>query len=203
MQITGGMHMRKYIMVVFNLFLGVFMYISCTSINKSNETGIKISNEDKEEIIMEELEYDLETIEKMNSRFSFPPKIDIELTNDYMINITYLNDTSEVILVPYFSFDVIYVVNRHGRYAVNYGTLCITDSKGNELLGYVMIDRNPYYIIKDEDCLKMGSGDKYTVGPIPLDKLINIDELKGTGTVISIFYGVPEYIVSNIITLTL
>ncbi len=150
--------MRKYIMVVFNLFLGVFMYISCTSINKSNEIGIKISNEDNEEIIMEELEYDLETIERMNSRFGGYLTKYIEVTDNYEIIIHYKNESNETYLIPKSNLhpvdtrldsDLMYrgVINE---------ILNIEDSLGNNLVVKgILIDYNIYHIITEDECLRM------------------------------------------------
>ena len=126
--------MRKYIMVVFNLFLGVFMYISCTSINKSNEIGIKISNEDNEEIIMEELEYDLETIERMNSRFGGYLTKYIEVTDNYEIIIHYKNESNETYLIPKSNLCPVDTGSSSDlMYSVINGALSIEDSFGNNL----------------------------------------------------------------------
>ena len=198
--------MRKYIMVVFNLFLGVFMYISCTSINKSNEIGIKISNEDNEEIIMEELEYDLETIERMNSRFGGYLTKYIEVTDNYEIIIHYKNESNETYLIPKSNLhpvdtrldsDLMYrgVINE---------ILNIEDSLGNNLVVKgILIDYNIYHIITEDECLRMLPGDEYISEPMLLEKLIYLGKLKGTGTVIKIYYGCPDYIDSNVVYLTL
>ena len=198
--------MRKYTMVVFSyVFILVLFFYSCSSLNV-NDNIIK-TNKNERELYMNEEEYDLETIEKLNSRFGGNIKIYIELTSNYEIIIHYKNETDNIYYIPY---DFFYAIDTRldsdlKVRAVIARTINIEDSYGIDLLAErkITIDKNIYHVITEDECLRMLPGDEYVSEPVSLNNMINLDLLKNTGMEIRIYYGSPENIRSNIITLLL
>ena len=201
------------IFLVIKLFVLIIMVFvtSCLTVQETFENAeIKSSNSKVNNMnsISDDSSYTYslsqKEIEKMNSRFWGAYSLQLELIGNNVLLLRFRNDTDSGYWMPYFRLHFIDACPRsNGKRNVIYGSIHIDDVDGNDLLeSEIMVDINIYHIITEDECLWMNSGDEYLY-PVPLNELIDMEKLIGTGTEIKIYYGELEEHQSNVVTLTL
>ena len=205
------MLMKTFLISKLIILIIMVFVTSCFTVQESFENAeIKSSNSEVNNMnsISDDssntYSFSQEEIEKMNSRFWGAYSLQLELIGNNVLLLRFRNDTDSGYWMPYFRLHFIGTRPRiNGKRYVILDTIHIEGKNGVNLITLLVEeDYNVYHIITEDECLWMNPGDEYLY-PVPLNELIDMEKLIGTGTEIKIYYGELEKHQSNVVTLTL